>query len=316
MAVDQNLTFEQGLGLTETLPTNEIIIVGLGEVAMTHLEALSCLGQTVILGVDIDPSKELVFEGQQLPMYTRLEDAAQKHPEPDIIIVSVPTPNHYKVCEQVFSSFDRRPVRVLVEKPCADNLEDVMDLYDNHPDNIRLETLLHYAYSPEILWAYEHLPDWLSQHGPIKDFVATFTDPRGTPDQVNRRAALGSSWVDLGINALSAVSRLVDLTRLELHNVEAPYDYEATVSFTSGLTEGCGTVATKWNVASSTHDSSFTFSSGAQLILNNYLVRGSFKDSDGVVKLSFTGNGTSRRLSHYINLYRDLLGAGYMAIDN
>ncbi len=315
MSVGRNLALESDFDLAATLATNEIIIVGLGEVARTHIEALGNLGQTVIAGVDIDPSKELVFKGKRLPVYRSPEDAAKEHHEPDIVVVSVPTPNHHAVSKQIFSAFDSKPVRVLVEKPCADKFEDVIDLYDNAPDNIRLETLLHYAYSPEILWAYEHLEDWLSMFGPIRNFEVTFTDPRGAPDQAHRRQALGSSWIDLGINALSAISRLMDLTKLELRAVEAPYDYQATVSFTSGATAGRGTLATKWNVASSSHDSSFTFSSGAQLILNNYLVEGSLKRSDGAVEMSFSSDGTPRRLSHYINLYRDILGAGNMAID-
>jgi len=293
---------------------NKIILVGLGEVAITHQEALERLGQTVIAGVDVNPSKELVFGGKELPVYHSPQEAAAKQPEPDIIVVSVPTPEHYVVCQQVFSAFGQKPVRVFVEKPCADTLADAHDLLTNTPENITLEPLLHFAYSPEVLWAAKHLPGWLKQHGPIRNYRAVFADARSAPDQAQKREVLGSSWKDLGINALSAAHRLIDFTRLELRPIKEPYDYGALVTFDSGPLKGNGAITTRWSGETRSSDSTFVFASGAQLKLNHYLVSGSLENRDGLVQMSSYNRGTTRRLSHYLNLYEDLLGAKDMAL--
>jgi predicted dehydrogenase len=300
--------------ITTTTP-NKIILVGLGEVAITHQEALKRLGQTVLAGVDIDPSKE-IFGGKDVPVYQSIQEAAQEQPEPDIIVVAVPTPDHYAVCQEVFSAFDQKPVRVFVEKPCADKLEEAHDLLTNTPENIDLESLLHFAYNPEVLWAAKHLPDWLKKHGPIREYRAVFADARSAPDQAQKREVLGSSWKDLGINALSAAQRLIGLIGLELHPLPEPADYEATIAFNSRSTEGRGTIATQWSAESRSCDSVFTFASDAQLKLNHYLVSGSFENRDGVVMMTSYNRGIQRRLSHYLNLYKDLLGTKEMALTN
>ena len=299
--------------ITTTTP-NKIILVGLGEVATTHQEALTRLGHTIVAGVDIDPSKELVFGGKELPVYGSPEQAAKEQSESDIIVIAVPTPNHYTVCQEVFSAFELKPVQVFVEKPCADTLENAQDLLTNTPDNIDLESLLHFAYSPEVLWATKHLSDWLKKHGPIREYQAVFADTRSAPDQASRREVLGSSWKDLGINALSAAQRLIDFTGLELQQVPQSTDYEAAVSFDSCFAEGHGTIATDWSAESPSYDSVFTFASGAQLKLNHYLVSGSFENSNGVVQMTSYNRGTPRRLSHYLSLYKDLLGTKELAV--
>lgn len=291
------------------LPPNKILLVGLGEVAITHREALERLGQSVVGGVDIDPSKELIFDGEAMPVYGSLEQA-----DLDIIVVSAPTPDHYAVCQQVFSVFDQKPVRVFVEKPCADTLEDAVDLLTNPPENIALEPLLHFAYNPEVLWAAKHVPGWLKKHGPITNYRAVFADNRSAPEQAQKREVLSSSWKDLGINALSAAQRLIDLTGLELRPIREPYDYEAFVTFDSGSRERRGTIATQWSGEERSADSTFVFASGAQLKLNHYLVSGSFENRDGVVQMSSYNRGTTRRLSHYLNLYTDLLGSKALAL--
>jgi predicted dehydrogenase len=301
------------VNLAEGLTSHEIVIVGLGDIATAHLEALEQLGQTVVAAVDTDHAKKALFRGRPLPIFRNLKEVAQEYPAPDVIIVSVPTPSHYAVCQEIFASYKGSPLRVLVEKPCANSFENVVDLLDNNLDNIQLDTLLHYAYSPEVLWAFEYLEVWENNHGPIQSFEAVFADPRSTSDQTHRRISLDTSWNDIGINAMSVAHRLINLTDLELHD-EGELDYKASVSFESRASKGSGVIATKWSTASSSYDSMFTFEDGAQLKLNHYSVTGSIESVEGAVELSFSNDGTPRRLSHYLNLYKDILGSGSLAI--
>ena len=284
-----------------------IMLVGLGECAVSHRDALKefeSKGYSIVAGVDIDSSKRNFFPAKSAQYYEDIKTAALNHPDINIIVIATPTPTHYDVYNQICKAFSGRPIQILIEKPCSDRYEDIM-LMLNGSKEVRPTALLHFAYSPEVLWALKKLGNWLKQNGPICKYQAFFADPRNAPEQAHKRAALSSSWKDTGINALSVAYRFVDILGVALQPACEPFDYEATVAFQSDGHKGTGSITTQWNSAISIYISSFVFANGARLTLDHYSVRGSF-DADGITKDTFAGNIKNRRLSHYKNLYNDL----------
>ena len=282
----------------------EIFLVGLGEIAETHIQALEEVPDaTLVAGVDIDSDKPLVFRGQQLPVYQNIAEASEVH-RVDIAVIATPTPTHYAVSRQALSDIPP-PLRVLVEKPGADSLSEVEELLHDVPPDTQLQVMHHYAYAPEVLWASRHLPEWSAKYGAVRSYRAQFDDPRSGPENVYRRKTLSSSWLDLGINALSVAQRLVDIENADSHDLDVRDEYEALLKFEVGNIDGA--ISTNWHVDRSSYTTELTFASGARLVLGHYAVTGFVEYEDKKVDI-FTGDGTPRRLSHYRNLYDDMLG--------
>src|SRR5918999_124965 len=82
-----------------------IIVVGLGEVAQTHLRVLEQIHNVeVVAGVDPAGSSAATFRGRGLPVYRTVQDAGAEH-NPDVAVVATPTATHAAVCSQVTESF-------------------------------------------------------------------------------------------------------------------------------------------------------------------------------------------------------------------
>ncbi len=290
------------------METKEVVIIGLGDCAISHVQALEQFkkyGYTISAGVDVDRSKRDFFHGSAIPVYQDVITAARRHPETAIVIISTPTPTHYDIFSQVCTAFAGRIPQILIEKPSADTYEDVVDMFHKDLQEGLLTPLLHFAYSPEVLWAQNRLPYWIKQSGSICNYQAFFADPRKDPEQAQKRAVLGSSWKDTGINALSVAYRFFDISGLTLHPALEPFDYEATIAFQSNGRKGTGSITTQWNSTLSMYISSFQFEDGSRLTLDHYSVRGAF-DTNGQTTDTFSGDASQRRLSHYKNLYEDL----------
>ena len=102
--------------------SHEILIVGLGAAARTHLTVLEQIsGTEVSAGVDLAALSGLTFRGRAVPVYKTVKDAGDRH-DPGVVIVATPTPTHAAVCAEVADTFPA--AKILVEKPAADNLAD------------------------------------------------------------------------------------------------------------------------------------------------------------------------------------------------
>jgi predicted dehydrogenase len=291
---------------------NNIILIGLGEIADSHIPAIERMPDAkVVAAVDLKP-RELSFRNHTIPVYTSILSAYAEHPA-DIVVVATSTPSHYDVCREVYA-LHNPPRRIFIEKPVADNYDKVAQLFQTIPPATKLEPLLHFAYSPEVLWAAKNLAGWISRYGPIINYQGTFDDPRHDPASAAKRAALGNSWIDWGINALSIAQKFITPTHLTVVSTNPGLDYQATFSFrTSGNTR-TGTIATNWSAHQPSFRTVITFESGDTLKINHFDVRAELIHEGRLISC-FESDGTPRRVSHYINLYADILGANQLGFD-
>jgi predicted dehydrogenase len=291
-----------------------VLLVGAGAIGRVHLEALSMLrGVDVCAAVDVDERVSATFRGEPVPVYTELGEALERH-RCDTVIVATPTPTHAAIVSRLLS--EPPGLHILVEKPLATVLEEVRDLLDRaRTGGRRISTLYHAAHAPEVHWGTHRLDSLISDHGLPCSFEASFSTPYATL-ATQRAAVYVSSWLDLGINALSVLSRYVDLTRLvSFRPIDRwPSTFEAVVEFRrQDGTPRQGSIVTSWGVTEPSMSTRLRFEGGAELLLDHTGVSARTVVG-GVVTAMFGSDGRlPRLLSHYVPLLRQHLLADHRA---
>ncbi|HEX5406900.1 MAG TPA: Gfo/Idh/MocA family oxidoreductase [Pseudonocardiaceae bacterium] len=273
------------------MPERRILVVGLGEVAKTHLAVLADLDEvSVVGGVDPEPRPDIRFRDRPLPTYPSV--VAARDSAPTMVVVATPTSTHTAVCDEATAVFPA--AEILVEKPLADNLSDARRL-------LRLPGLrvaYHLRFAPEVEWGVLAA----AALGPVVSARSVFTDPyESALDTVTVR--LGTSWLDSGINALSVLDRFSHLTgRRSLRELRRSA-FEGRFAFEGGQ----ALVVTSWYVTDAAKTTTITYASGATLVLDHTAVAGYLLEHGAVTSMFGTDGSTDRRYSHYQALYRELL---------
>ena len=193
------------------LPERKILLIGLGEAGGTHLEVLEKIPSlSVVAAVDVDASRSASFRNKTVPLYRSSFDVSSKH-DPDVVVIATPTPSHAQLCDEIANTFP--DATILVEKPAADNLLDAQRLLDGSNRN-PVNVALHMAFAPEVRWAANVVharPFDLGMPLAIQSWAA---DPYQS-NMPAAEAALGTSWIDSGINALSVIELFVKVVERE-----------------------------------------------------------------------------------------------------
>jgi predicted dehydrogenase len=252
----------------------EVIIVGLGTVAETHINALETIpGVAVVVGVDTaPPARPPVFRGRRIPVYPRLENVAGYNPT--VVVVATPTPTHAAVCDEVAEMFPA--AEILLEKPAADNLADARRVLHDIGDRQVVNVAYHMAFSPEVTWGQRLVAGSSDILGPPLAITAWFSDPYET-DPATAQARFGSSWVDSGINALSVINRFAEpIERTSLRTLAAgPQSvFEGRVRCRAGGCDIEALILTSWHVTAPGRVTRIRYGSGAELVLDHHAVSG------------------------------------------
>jgi predicted dehydrogenase len=214
----------------------------------------------------------------------------------DAIVVATPTPTHAAVVDELRQWWSGR---IVVEKPAATSLADVVRLLGEH----RVDLVYHAAFGPEVEWAVDRLARWQEAHGGIVAVDQRLADAyAGDLERVE--ATLGNSWLDGGINALSVLVRFVEpRTRRSLTAVDGLVStYEAIVDVAGGAAVR---IVTTWAAAEPSKRTEVTFADGARLLLDHQAVQGRLGDE------WFASPGPPRRLvQHYVGCFRRLFLEG------
>ena len=218
-------------------------IVGLGQAGGITLEALRDIdGATPAAVVDPDRSVAELCVRCGVPLYRSLDDMPLAGL--DAAVVATPTPSHVRVCRALVERAGPR-LRVLCEKPLATDAGNVRSLFALAARRgVRLHVLYHYAYSPEVVWAWERWRGIREAHGPVIAFESRFDDPK--PNLGRAERLLASSWADSGINAMSVLARFVSLERVVSGDPVGRCGRRVTLAFRSGGTVGMGSISTTW----------------------------------------------------------------------
>jgi len=293
-----------------TAASHKILIVGLGEVAQTHLRALEQTpGADVVAGVDTAAKPAMIFHEHPVPIYHTPEDAAGRH-DPDVVVVATPTPTHAAVCGQIAACFPA--VRVLVEKPAADNLPDALHLLRDIAGRQPVDVAYHMAFSPEVSWGIQTVQAYAGELGVPVTVEACFADPYENDFEAASQR-LGNSWIDSGINALSVLARFVrPVARESLRRIgqAALSVFEAHLTCQAGDGDLAALILTSWHVTDPAKTTRIRYSSGSELVMDHTAVAGYLVHDGRIAAVFGSDRSVPRRERHYLALYQWWLTEG------
>lgn len=216
----------------------ELVLVGLGQAAALTLGGIEPRDDVRLVGA-VDPlGREATTP---VPPTVEVGRTLDDLPAFDIAVVATPTATHPDVCRELFERC-RGDELVLCEKPLADDpavADGVLDAAA--AAGIRFRVFFHFGFAAEVMWAREAL----AGRAPVASVTCEFVDPYAD-DLEARTAALVSSWLDSGINALSVLGRLVELRAAESLPGNTAVDTHVRVTFSSGGEDGVGAIRTAW----------------------------------------------------------------------
>jgi predicted dehydrogenase len=293
-------------------PAPNVLIVGLGSVASSHLRALEQVpGATVAGGVDPAASgSPPTFHGGQVTVFPNLREAARQC-RPTLVVVATPTRTHAAVCEDVCEYFP--DAEVLVEKPATDDVVQARRLLGGSVTRRPVNVAYHMAFSPEVTWAAGVAAASADRLEPPTRITCWFADAyhANAADAVRR---LGSSWLDSGINLLSVLSRFVTpIERRSLRQLGPPEHsaFEARIDCTTANGGALEALAvTTWFVTDASKTTRIQYASGDELVMDHTAVAGYLIRDGQIAEMFGSGGAVPRRDSHYMALYRWWLTEG------
>ncbi|WP_284008998.1 Gfo/Idh/MocA family protein [Haloarcula pelagica] len=176
-------------------------IVGLGNIARIHCEALDASGleETLVAGVDVDPDARAAFaETYDVTVY---EDHEEILDEVDAVLVTTPNRFHEEyVVDALEAGLD-----VLVEKPLAHTLESATRIAETAHD---AEGFCMVGFHNRFAKPVEVLDEYREQGelGAVTHVEADYIRRRGIPARgswfTRKSVSGGGSLIDIGVHAL------------------------------------------------------------------------------------------------------------------
>lgn len=284
-------------------------VVGIGIIAETHLEVLAEDERfTVAFTVDPRRAAPVDFRGARPPHYPALRDALDAH-DPHLVVIATPTETHADLAVEALTGSTGR---VLVEKPLVHDLGalDRLRKLDSTVDvRERLLTAHHFAFSPEVRWAAGQLadhPEW----GPVTSVTSAFYDPYVLRGQQAFDSYV-SSWMDSGVNQLSVLARIVDLTAL-VSGAQSDGGASAwyTAAYTSRGTTGTARLRSSWRTGASSKETVLSFAeSGVEMWIDHTAMTGFAARGGELLSTHGSDGRTPRKVAHYRPLY-DSIASG------
>lgn len=284
-------------------------LYGAGRMAAIHAAAIVGEQGQVVGLLDPNRSDPLVVEGQPVQAAADLDGLIAL--SPDAIIVATPTGDHAQSIELIARMAPG--TRIVVEKPVATSAEDYRCAMDAADANAcPVSVLLHAAHAPEVKWAQEHLGTWQREHGLVRRSTSRFCDPYGAPDDSGRRAALVSSWIDSGINLLSVLDRLLQVTEIEPVDSIPPFEHLARgMGRGSELEPFPVAMVTSWRAIEPSKSTLLDFEDGTQLILDHQAVAGWLLPPTGQATHYRHENASPRLVEHYRRMFAQEAATGW-----
>lgn len=292
------------------MPRSEIIVVGIGIAGRDHVKALEYTpGAAVVAAVDLDPSRTLMFRGNDVPVYKNLPAVAAHH-EPQVVVVSTSTRTHAAVCDEVAEYFPQS--KILVEKPASDNLAEARQLVTGTAAKKPVHVAFHMAFSPEVTWGLSVTNSRRATLGPPASIQSSHSDPYQR-DLEAATSRLGTSWIDTGINAISVIERfaaIIERRSLLRLGEESWSAFEGTFTCRARDTQLDAVILTTWHVTDPARTTRIKYASGTELVLDHTAVAGYVVQNGRIADIFGSDGQVSRRELHYRALYQSWLVDG------
>lgn len=197
-----------------------IALIGCGVISIHYRLGLSRSETLDLIAIcDNNPQAvgRSVFEG--IPFYTDYH-ALYEAQAPDLVLISTPVASHARIA----SFFLQNQTDVIIEKPMAENLQSIKDLYSLADKNqCQLDCIFHWKEACEVAFLKEH-PEIIHDTKMLSiNIHDNYTLPGGSVINDDRLGLMGA-WLDSGINILSYLDELFPLNKLKLTNYKYEYD--------------------------------------------------------------------------------------------
>ena len=195
-----------------------LLLIGGGTIA-THYKTglLSSPHYELVALADINPNcaSRSLFP---VPFFTDVNEALETGV--DVAMISTTTASHYAIAKDLLE----RGISVICEKPMCESYDKVEELYTlAKSKKIDMGCLFHWKYADEV----QFLKACKAELGRIKSITVRVCDDYANTENGAIRAdrmGLCGAWLDSGINVLSYVGQLCDLSDYELESEERILD--------------------------------------------------------------------------------------------
>ncbi|MCH5191295.1 MAG: Gfo/Idh/MocA family oxidoreductase [Oscillospiraceae bacterium] len=290
-------------------------VIGLGSIFPTQLQALKQTQEIYqLLAVcDTDINKRGKFLAELLPeqknrinIYQNSEELFQD-PNIDAVLIATPPATHFALaCTGI-----KQKKNILLEKPATMSFGELETLYQEAKlHNVILHIAYHAAFARDVEWFLKN-KDLLRQNFGLDELCRVecgFYDPyMENRNVIEQKRALGGSFLDSGVNALSVCSRLTTLSDFTLVKQDDQTDgttiYHAEHQYQS---RDCTIlIRTGWDLGRNYKSTSLKFSnSNGRLLLNhsNQCVIWMQGDKEEIL---YQDDSLPRLVAHYTGVFTD-----------
>jgi D-galactose 1-dehydrogenase len=289
----------------------QIALIGIGKIANYQMQAITHTpGIKLIDAHDLDPNK-----AEELPGSVQFHDDLEKllkRSRADAFLVSTPTASHFEVAMRVIES-DRIAI---VEKPlCTSQSEMDALMTAARTRKLPLYTAFHPAYGREIDWWREQREARNFDLGALLGFDTCFADPY----YIDGKLTLGAvgkagAWTDSGASGLSALSRLIDPSTMQLVDGRMTVIPSLSCAQVQGLglysfveqgRNGYGMVDTNWTLGKNYKTTRLRYENG--IVELDHAKELATLRQDGEEPLVFNlATDKPRLVNHYCGVFSDL----------
>lgn len=292
-------------------------IVGLGVIYHQYIQALVVTKDVFYLVAVCDKDETRLSQGLRLARETLKRDDIQGSTDltdfltakMDIVFIATPPSTHYPLAMECI----RANKSLLVEKPAMCRVDNLVEIHEFCSVNaLQLHTAFHSAYAADVLWFLSHRQELEQQHGlgEAIEISCGFSDPYVIKGQVlSGRENLGGSYLDSGVNELSVIAQLVDISSFNVkeHHAELLPDSKITCKSYTELVEAQGKLVIKmetdWTLGKNEKTTCIKYGNGSSIILNHSM-QTVILSQDNQQWLLFDNGDKPRLLTQYINMLK------------
>lgn len=291
---------------------SRVAIVGLGHIGRVHVAALRASGRFQVVAL-CDHDQALHQIAEDVAFYTDPDEVFALSGL-DAVIIATPNRTHYALALAAIENGHN----IIIEKPAAGSLAEMEDIEARASvKGVHVFYAFHSAQAMDVQWFRNYMRDHGRALGPITGFQCNFYDPYIQQGQLIEHAAgLENPWRDSGVNALSVLSELLDVTALQATaRYETPFEHpvckaRATLvqyAFPTqpGNLAGLGYIDTNWDLNLNFKQTRLSFGeTGFQVLLDHSGQQVVMWDPQGGRRVAADFSATNERLlNHYISVF-------------
>ena len=193
----------------------KLALIGLGRIAKNYTDGIARSLRFALVAIcDLDENAPSRAEYGEVPFYTDYKTLIERE-RPDWLLIATPPTTHVPLAEYALT----HGVSVLLEKPATLSLPDYHALSALAArEGKELDVMLHWQWGNEIPFLSATL--FAERPERIEIEIHDPYSADGLSIDANRRALMGA-WFDSGINALSMLDALVDISQYRIVSAKA-----------------------------------------------------------------------------------------------